>query len=70
MSDNNQEIINRAKISHHLCGAREIAAIFGVSRKTVAVWQKRGAPILYVGKKYQASYPELWNWLKGNIVGF
>lgn len=55
---------------HHLCGAKTIARMFGVGRKTVAEWKDRGAPIVYVGKKYQANYSELWRWLKVNIPGF
>lgn len=54
------------KPSVHLCGARSIARTFGVSRSTVAAWKEAGAPILQVGKSYQASYAELWNWLKEN----
>lgn len=52
------------KPSVHLCGARSIARTFGVSRSTVAAWKEAGAPISQVGKSYQASYSELWNWLK------
>lgn len=52
------------KLSVHLCGTRCIARTFGVSRSTVAAWKEAGAPISQVGKSYQASYSELWNWLK------
>ncbi len=52
--------------SLHLCGARSIARTFGVGRSTVTAWKEAGAPILQVGKSYQASYMELWNWLKEN----
>lgn len=55
---------NFEKPSGHLCGARTIARIFGVGRSTVAAWKEAGAPISQVGKSYQASYSELWNWLK------
>ena len=48
----------------HLCGMRSIARTFGVSRSTVRAWRRAGAPISHVGKSYQASYYELWNWLK------
>ena len=57
---------NIDKSSGHLCGARTIARIFGVSRSTVAGWKEAGAPISQVGKSYQASYSELWNWLKAH----
>lgn len=52
--------------SLHLCGTRSIARTFGVGRSTVTAWKEAGAPILQVGKSYQASYAELWNWLKEN----
>ena len=55
---------NFDKSSGHLCGARTIARTFGVSRSTVSAWKEAGAPIFQVGKIYQASYSELWNWLK------
>lgn len=57
-------------ILQHLCGAKNIAKTFGVSRKTVAVWKTKGAPIVVVGKKLQANYLELWNWLKCNFADF
>lgn len=50
--------------SLHLCGARSIARTFGVGRSTVTAWKEAGAPILQIGKTYQASYMELWSWLK------
>lgn len=50
----------------HLCGAASIASMFGVSKKTISRWRERGAPIICVGKKYQACYAELWCWLKDN----
>lgn len=48
----------------HMKGADEIAQVFGVSRDTVVQWVKDGAPIPLVGKKYQANYAELWDWIK------
>ncbi len=48
----------------HLKGAREIAKTFGVKVDTVRQWHKSGAPIFFLGKKYQTNYAELWNWLK------
>lgn len=48
----------------HMKGADEIAQVFGVSRETVVHWSKDGAPVHLVGKKYQASYAELWDWIK------
>ena len=50
----------------HIKGADEIAKLFGVSRGTVIKWVKNGAPIRIIGKKYQANYGELWQWLKRN----
>lgn len=50
----------------HLRGAKTIAKVFGVSRKTVVEWRNMGAPIFCFGKKYQANYLELWEWIKGN----
>jgi hypothetical protein len=29
-------------------------------------WAAKGAPIALVGKKYQANYAELWEWIKNN----
>lgn len=48
----------------HLRGIEEIANIFGVSRATVRLWHKKGAPVLIVGKKYQTNYNDLWTWIK------
>ena len=53
----------------HMKGADEIAAVFGVSRDTVTQWVHRGAPIRKIGKKYQAQYAQLWNWLMDNATG-
>ena len=50
----------------HLRGTETIMEIFGVSRRTVREWARRGAPINMVGRKYQASYHELWGWVAGN----
>ena len=52
----------------HMRGAEEIAAVFGVHVKTVREWKADGAPILMLGKKYQANYYDLWEWLKGKTV--
>lgn len=54
----------REPASLHLRGARSIAATFGVSRSTVTAWKEAGSPISQIGKSYQASYQELWSWLK------
>lgn len=51
----------------HIKGAGEIAAIFGVARETVIRWAKDGAPIRKIGKKYQARYDQLWNWILENV---
>ncbi len=53
--------------SPHLRGAERIAAVFGVSRETVVNWAVRGAPVLLIGRTYQACYADLWEWLKHNI---
>ena len=50
----------------HMKGADEIAAVFGVSRNTVSRWVQKGAPIRRIGKKYQAQYAQLWDWLVDN----
>jgi excisionase family DNA binding protein len=50
----------------HMRGAEEIAEVFGVKRDTVVEWYRNGAPIHMIGKKYQANYAELWDWLKKN----
>ena len=47
----------------HIKGADKIAEVFGVSRGTVVRWVRDGAPIRLIGKKYQASYNRLWEWL-------
>lgn len=52
----------------HMRGAEEIAAVFGVHVKTVREWKADGAPIMMLGKKYQANYYDLWEWLKGKTV--
>lgn len=70
-----KKIADRATIMQagcplHLRGTRTIARTFGVSRSTVTAWREAGAPILQVGKCYQASYRELWNWLKKNEKNF
>lgn len=58
----------------HMKGADEIAEVFSVARETVVQWAKEGAPIRMVGKRYQANYKDLWEWIKkknfesGNIL--
>jgi len=61
--DNNSRA-NPGNTQQHIKGADEIAKVFGVSRATVIKWVKKGAPIRIIGKKYQANYGELWEWLK------
>lgn len=58
-----QQGTGSAPASLHLKGAQAIGETFGVSRRTVRDWIARGAPIRFVGRRYQASYPELWQWL-------
>lgn len=50
-------------LCHHLKGIQAIGELFGVSRRTVRDWTRRGAPIRLVGRKYQASYHDLWAWV-------
>lgn len=52
----------------HMCGAEEIASVFRVKVDTVREWQRNGAPIALIGKRYQASYYDLWEWLKRRAV--
>ena len=52
----------------HMRGAEEIASVFGVKIKTVREWKSDGAPIALIGKRYQASYYDLWEWLKRRAV--
>lgn len=51
------------KVGNHLKGKNSIATRFGVSSRTVLLWIKDGAPIAFVGKKYQANYEVLMDWL-------
>ena len=51
----------------HMKGAGEIASVFGVKRETVVQWHKDGAPIRKIGKKYQAQYGQLWDWILENV---
>ena len=53
-----------AVVVPHLRGMEAIGETFGVSRRTVREWAANGAPIRLVGRKYQASYPELWRWVE------
>lgn len=50
--------------SLHFCSISEIAKFFGVSEDTVREWREAGAPLFFIGKKWQANYYELWEWLK------
>ncbi len=52
----------------HLRGAEEIARIFAVKPTTVRHWREMGAPIVLLGKKYQANYQDLWQWLKSRAI--
>lgn len=54
----------RPKIPSQIKGAEAIGAVFGVSRKTVRQWALDGAPIMYVGRCYQANYARLCLWLE------
>lgn len=54
---------NGKNVERHMMGADEIAKTFGVSRETVALWARKGAPIRKIGRKYQARYHELWGWV-------
>lgn len=56
--------VNFAMSLSHLQNAETIAEVFGVSRRTVVQWIADGAPIVMVGKKNQANYRELWEWIK------
>lgn len=64
-----ESIANTAAITPmHLRGAEEIARIFGVKPTTVRHWREMGAPIVLLGKKYQANYQDLWQWLKSRAI--
>lgn len=52
----------------HLRSSEEIAQVFGVTLESVREWRKQGAPIVLLGKKYQANYFDLWQWLKGRAI--
>lgn len=48
-----------------LAGLAGIGRRFKVSRATVRVWLKEGAPIVKVGAKaYRATFRDVWTWLK------
>ncbi len=47
----------------HIRGGDVISRIFGVSRRTLVAWAREGAPVAIVGKKYQANYRMLLQWL-------
>lgn len=50
----------------HFKGVHEVARYFGVSPETVRGWKEEGAPFYLIGKKWQCSYYEMWEWLKKN----
>lgn len=52
----------------HLRSTKEIAQVFGVKAATVRHWRELGAPIVLLGKKYQANYQDLWQWLKSRAI--
>ena len=52
----------------HMRGAEEIASVFRVNADTVREWKAAGAPIVLIGRRYQASYYDLWEWLKRRAV--
>ncbi len=54
--------------SVHLRNTKEIAQVFGVKAATVRHWREMGAPIVLLGKKYQANYQDLWQWLKSRAI--
>lgn len=58
-----EKITDSPRTPTHLRGAEEIGGTFGVSRATVVKWVREGAPISYVGRKYQADYTSLSAWL-------
>ncbi|CAK7067525.1 MAG: hypothetical protein DELT_01713 [Desulfovibrio sp.] len=53
-------------LATHLKGMQAIGEVFGVSRRTVRAWVAAGAPIRMIGKKFQANYYELWQWIGEN----
>lgn len=69
MDDNNSQDTAQHPvfIPIHMKGAAEIASVFGVARETVVQWAKDGAPIRIIGKKYQARYDQLWDWILNNV---
>lgn len=50
----------------HLPTAKEIAKTFGVGLRTVREWRENGAPIVFIGKRLQANYYQLFEWLRMN----
>lgn len=64
MIDTQQAIHDGEYFPMHLKGAEVIAKRFGVSSKTVKRWAVEGAPIYNVGRKYQANYLRLSQWLE------
>lgn len=65
-SENN--VSTAALTPMHLRGAEEIARVFGVKPTTIRHWRELGAPIVLLGKKYQANYQDLWEWLKSSAI--
>lgn len=48
----------------HFRGVDEVAKFFKVSSDTVREWRAAGAPFHLIGKKWQTSYTDMWEWLK------
>lgn len=48
----------------HFRGVDEVARFFKVSTDTVREWRDAGAPFLFIGRKWQTSYNDMWEWLK------
>ena len=55
---------NANAVPTHIKGLEAIAAVFGVGRPVVRRWALEGAPILFVGRRYQANYARLCLWLE------
>lgn len=51
-------------LQRHFRGIDEVARFFKVSADTVREWREAGAPFILVGKKWQTSYEDIWQWLK------
>ena len=60
----NKTRLEKQVLALHLQSMEVIAQTFGVKTGTVKGWRDKGAPILRIGKRFQASYFDLWEWLK------